>query len=304
MELRQLRYFIAVAEELNFTRAAERCHIAQPPLSQQIMKLEVELGVTLFDRSNRRVSLTPEGQTFLCVARGTLDTLEYGVEQMRLMARGVVGRLRVGFLNSGIQTDFPKAITAFRRSHPGIMLDIREMESADQAQALRRGELDVGLAHHCQADASFLDMRTFMVDRYLLAVHEDHPLAARSSFDWPDIDGEPFIMFSRLSYPEAYDRALAVYRGHGVMPRIVQDAGTHQTKLALIAAGMGIGFVPERMGAILPGCVRMLPPSADDDDTRAALMLVWRKGSVSAPLQCFLDTMAGFCRESAGPVAG
>jgi DNA-binding transcriptional LysR family regulator len=304
MELRQLRYFIAVAEELNFTRAAARCHIAQPPLSQQIMKLEAELGVTLLDRSNRRVSLTSEGQSFLCVARGTLDTLEYGVEQMRLMARGVIGKLRIGFQNSGIQTDFPRGITAFRQEHPGIMLDMREMESVDQLEALGKGELDAGLSQHCRADFPDTAFRTFMVDRYLLAVHESHPLAGKPGYEWSDIDGQPFIMFSRARYPEEYDRALAHYLELGVAPKIVQDTGTHETKLSLIAAGMGMGFVFERMRAVCPDCVRLLPPVRAEDATYSPLLLIWRKGCVSSPLQCFLDVMGRFCREDGecGPV--
>ncbi len=129
MELRQLKYFIAVAEELHFGRAAARCHIAQPPLSQQIKRLEEELGVKLLERTSRKVSLTDEGSGFLVVARDTIETLEGGIEKMRMMAEGIIGKLRVGFLSSGLYTDFPKGVTAFRKRYPGIQLDIREMQS-------------------------------------------------------------------------------------------------------------------------------------------------------------------------------
>lgn len=297
MELRQLRYFIAVAEELNFTRAAERCHIAQPPLSQQIKKLEEELGARLFNRTNRVVSLTDEGKSFLCVARNTLETLDAGVERVKSIARGEIGRLRVGFLNSGIQTDFPKAVTAFRKAHPGILLDIREMQSADQNAALRANELDAGLSHHCYADHEDLDAQTFLVDKYYLAVHEEHPLAQKGSVEWADLDKQPYIMFSREHYPEAYDRAIALFHQRKVMPRIVQEAKTHQMKLSLIAAGMGIGFVPDRMRAICPDCVRMIPADLEGETSHSSLKIVWRKGDSSPALKCFLDVVGGFCRD-------
>ncbi len=297
MEFRQLKYFIAVAEELNFSRAAERCHIAQPPLSQQIKKLEEELGVRLFDRTNRKVSITPEGRQFLCVARNTLETLECGVERVRMVARGEIGRLRIGFLNSAIQTDFPKAITAFRKAHPGIILDIREMQSSDQNIALRSGELDAGLSHHCYADHEDLEARTFLIDKYLLAVHEDHPLAQKGFVEWSDLDNEPYIMFSREHYPSAYDRAIACFHENGIMPRIVQEAKTHHTKLSLIAAGMGIGFVPERMRSITPDCVCLLPVDLQGETSHSSLKLVWKKGEISPALRCFLTVTGEFCQD-------
>lgn len=297
MELRQLKYFIAVAEELHFGRAAERCHIAQPPLSQQIKRLEEELGVILLERTSRKVSLTDEGSMFLAVARDTLCTLDGGIEKMHMMAEGLIGKLRVGFLSSGLHTDFFKGVTAFRKKYPGIMLDIREMQSSDQNNALRAGDLDVGLSHHCYANHYNLEAKTFMADRYFLAVHHEHPLVAKGHAGYPDIDKEPFIMFSRQHYPEAYDRAIGRYYKYGVQPRVVQEAKTHQTKLSLIAAGMGIGFVPERMCAALPDCVRMIPFDFQGEVHNTPLKLVWRKGDKSPTLKCFLEVLSEFCRE-------
>lgn len=297
MELRQLRYFIAVAEELHFGRAAERCHIAQPPLSQQIKRLEEELGVTLLERTSRKVSLTEEGRGFLAVARETLSTLENGIEKMRMMAEGLIGKLRIGFLSSGLHTDFLKGVTEFRKQYPGIQLDIREMQSSDQNLAIRAGDLDVGLSHYCYANHYHLDAKTFLADRYFLAVHEEHPLAQKGHAGYADIDKEPFIMFSRQHYPEAYDRAIGRYHKFGVMPRIVQEAKTHQTKLTLIAAGMGIGFVPERMRAACPDTVRMLPFDFKGELHRTPLKIVWRKGEQSPALRCFLEVMSDFCRD-------
>lgn len=297
MELRQLKYFIAVAEELHFGRAAERCHIAQPPLSQQIKRLEEELEVQLFERTSRKVSLTEEGRMFLQVARDTLNTLEGGVEKMRMMAEGIIGKLRIGFLSSGLHTDFLRGVTEFRKRYPGIQLDIREMQSSDSNVALRAGDLDLGLLHYCYADHYKLESRTFLADRYFLAVHEDHPLAEKRIAGYPDLDGEPYIMFSREHYPDAYERAITRYHRHGVHPRVVQEAKTHQTKLSLIAAGMGIGFVPERMRAVLPDTVRMIPFDFQNETHRIPVKLVWRKGDQSPALKCFLEVIEEFCRE-------
>ncbi|MBG0791158.1 MAG: LysR family transcriptional regulator [Desulfovibrionaceae bacterium] len=303
MELRQIKYFIAVAEELHFGRAAARCHIAQPPLSQQIKRLEEELDVKLFERTSRKVSLTDEGSMFLHVARDTLATLEGGIEKMRMLADGIIGKLRVGLLSSGLYTDFPKGVTAFRKRYPGIRLDIREMQSSDQSLALRAGELDVGLSHYCYADHYNLDSRTFLADRYYLAVHEEHPLARKKLAGYADIDKQPFIMFSRQHYPDAYDRAIGRYHKYGVQPRIVQEAKTHLTKLSLVAAGMGIGFVPERMRAALPSTVRLVPFDFQGDVHRTPLKLVWRKNDPSPALRCFLEVMEAFRREEENPSA-
>ena len=294
MEIRQLKYFIAVAEELNFTRAAERCHIAQPPLSQQIKKLEEELGTLLFNRTNRSVELTDEGRALLPVARNVLDTLAAGVEQVRMVSRGEVGQLRIGFLNSAIQTRFPEAVTGFRKRFPGIVLDIREMQSADQNKALHDGELDVALCHHCYADDEGLSSKVFLRDAYILAVHRDHPLAARGTAGWKDLDNESFIMFSHQHYPASYERAVNRFSSMDINPRIVQEAKTHQTKLALVAAGMGMGFVPERMRAVCPEHVRLVPFKWDGVKHHSALKLAWKQGPISTALQCFLDVMDEF----------
>jgi DNA-binding transcriptional LysR family regulator len=291
MELRQLKYFVAVAEELNFTRAAKRCHIAQPPLSQQIKKLEEELETKLFDRTNRAVSLTKEGKSFLCVARNTLDTLECGVSKIKSIARGEIGILRIGFLNSAIQTRFPEALTEFRKRHPGIKLEIQDMESRILKRAILDDELDVGICHHKESDSETLKFRIFLNDPYFLAVHKDHRFVEKGTAGWKDLDGEPFIMFSRENYPNSYERSIARFNERGTRPKIIQEAQTQQTKLSLIAAGMGMGFVPSRMKSVCPACVRMLPFQWDGVSPNSALKVAWKHGEISTALQLFLDVL-------------
>jgi len=299
MELRQLKYFIAVAEELNFTRAAKRCHIAQPPLSQQIKKLEEELETRLFDRTNRVVALTPEGKSFLCVARNTLETLDCGVKHVKSIARGEIGRLRVGFLNSAIHTKFPAALTEFRNRYPGIVLDIQEMESRTQKDAIINDELDVGFCHHCTTDDETMESRTFLKDSYFLAVNESHPFTKMKTVGWDDLKDEPFIMFSRQHYPNAYERSITRFHERDCMPRIVQEARTQQIKLSLIAAGMGMGFVPKRMKSVCPKCVRFLPFDWDGVKQYSSLKVAWKKGEVSTALYSFLKVLKEFSEDEA-----
>ncbi len=292
MELRQLRYFLAVAEELHFGRAALRLHMAQPPLSKQIKNLEEELDVVLFDRTNRKVRLTPEGRKLVDVARTTLKTLTCGLEQVQRMSRGEIGRLTIGFINTATQTSFPHAVAEFRRRYPGIALDLREMNSHIQRDAVRDEQLDAGLALMCShVDMSGFEFMIFMRDNYLLAVHEDHPLANREMACDLDLHGESLIMFPRVYDPVSYDKTMSRFREHGVEPNVVQEAGTIQTKLSLVATGMGVGFVPSRTERGLPQGVRLVPYDHGTVSGITNLKLIWRAGHVSSALQCFIDVM-------------
>ncbi len=296
MELRQLRYFIAVAEELHFGRAAARLFIAQPPLSQQIKKLEEEMGVLLFDRSNRRVRLTPEGRKFLCVARSTLESLDCGVEKVKRMARGEIGRLQVGFVNTAAQSRFPNVVAEFRKHHPGITLDIREMYSHVQRDAVAAGEMDAGLVHCCCVEMRGLDWLTFLSEEYVLAVHEDHPIARQDISCDEDLHGEDLIMFPREYSPVSYDKTIARFHNRGIVPNIVQEAGTHQTKLALVSAGMGMGFVPARMERACPPSVKLIHYEWGEQKGISELKLIWKEGEVPSALACFIDTMKEHCQ--------
>lgn len=299
MNLRQLEYFRAVAEELHFGRAARKMHVAQPPLSQQIKKLEDELGVLLFRRDNRNVSMTPEGRKFLCVVRNALGTLENGVEQVRMMSRGEVGRLGVGFVPSVAQSYFTEAVAEFRARHPGIVLDLYEMDSVEQRRQLHDGELDAGIVFGRCSRSSDLNFRVFLRDPYLLAVHRDHRFAEASSVRLEDLHGEDLIVFPRAVHPKSYDESLAVFHARGIEPNIVQEAASHHTKLALVSTGMGVGLVPSRMAAVCPDCVRLMPFDWQGGKAacKSVLDLAWRAGDTSPALACFLAVMEEFCPE-------
>lgn len=294
MELRQLRYFIAVAEEEHFGRAAEKLGMAQPPLSQQIKKLEEEMGVLLFRRSSRRVALTTEGQAFACTVRKTLAAMERGVDQVRMMARGEKARLRVGFIASAAHSEFPKAVALFRRKHPDILLDLREMHSIHQYQKLKKGELDAGLLMFFQSEITGLECHSFLKEPYMLAVRRDHPLARSCSLDIRSLHRENFVMYPRWNHPTTYDTIMSRFERLGVEPAIVQESTTLQTKLALIASGMGIGLLPCRMQATCPPEVRMIPFDWRGEPLMSELRVAWRYSGQSPVLESFLDVMRKF----------
>lgn len=294
MELRQLRYFIAVAEEKHFGRAAERLHMAQPPLSQQIKRLEEDLGVMLFNRTKRSVKLTREGLQFLTVARKTLETLNTGAEHIRMMARGEIGKLRIGFINSAAQSAFPDAVASFRKKHPSIALDIQDVHSDESMILLRKDELDACIVQGSNADYRHLEWIVFMRDPYVLAVREDHKLARCGQVGFTALHSETLIMPPREYYPETYGAITAMFEERGATPSIVQEADTHQTRLALVAAGMGVTFVPARMEQACPRSVTLVPFRWPVDPPMSELRLVWRSGDDSIALSMFVDVMEKF----------
>ncbi len=293
MELRQLRYFIAVAEEKHFGRAAERLHMAQPPLSQQIKKLEEDLGVMLFNRTKRSVKLTREGSRFLAVARNTLDTLNTGAEQLRMMARGEVGRVRVGFINSAAQSNFPDAVAAFRRDHPSIALDIQDTHTPEAMEKLKAEELDAALIQG-GVDDKALESMAYLMDPYVLAMRQDHRLARCVRVGFKTLHNETLIMPPREYYPATYGAIMNMFEERGLSPRIVQEVDQHQTRLALVAAGMGVSFVPARMEQACPRSVKLMQFRWPQHPPMSELLLVWRRGDDSVALALFLEVMRRF----------
>ncbi len=180
MELRQLRYFVAVAEELHFRRAAERLHISQPPLSQQIRALEDELGFALLIRTRRRVQLTPAGEAFLRDARVLLGELDGAVATARRIDAGQTGRLRVGFVGSALLSIVPGTVERFRASRPGVAIELRERSTVDQLRAVAAGLVDVGLVRPPIDDEGGLRAETVLRERTVAALPTGHPLAALS----------------------------------------------------------------------------------------------------------------------------
>jgi DNA-binding transcriptional LysR family regulator len=254
MELRHLRYFIAVAEELHFGRAARRLRMAQPPLSQQIRALERELGVALFERSSRRVALTTAGRLFLVEARRTLTQAGHAMLVARRAELGEIGELRVGFSTSAPFTAVvSQALFSFRQRYPGIRLLLNEMTRSAQVEALAAEELDVAFIRGFALPVLPQDIRGLMLieEPLLLAVHAGHPLA---SSDRPvriaDLAGESFVIFGRERGGGFNEHVALLCRRAGFEPNVTQEASGLATLLGLVAAGFGITLISASLGAL------------------------------------------------------
>jgi DNA-binding transcriptional LysR family regulator len=246
VELRHLRYFVAVAEELNFTRAAARLHIAQPPLSTQIRALENELSAQLFLREKRRVYLTQAGQELLERARLILAQAQSAKEAARAAAAGTTGRLALGFTASAMFTErLPAVIRKFRRTAPRVGLSLREMTSLDQLSALHERSLDVGILR--KPDVSPPD-GVAVEDWYhaplVAAIPKDHPLARRRGVRIADLRDQPLITYPREAGIGLYWPVLQLCAKAGFRPHIVREVREPSTMMGLVSAGVGIAIVP------------------------------------------------------------
>ena len=250
MELRQLRYFIAVAEELHFRRAAARLHISQPPLSQQIARLEEELGCRLLSRTRRRVELTPAGEAFLRDARATLEELDVAVATVRRIETGQAGLLRVNFVGSALLSIVPGIIQRFRRGRPEVEIELRERSTLEQLRALNSGIIDVGLVRPPIDPDDALATEVVMRERTVAAIPSDHPLAKRARIPLRRLAAEPLVLFPREQAPGFHDLLTGRLAATGSSPRVVQYAPEMTTIIGLVAAGIGLSPVPASVAGL------------------------------------------------------
>ncbi|MEU6654172.1 LysR family transcriptional regulator [Streptomyces sp. NPDC046900] len=259
MDLRHLRYFVAVAEERHFGRAAERLHMAQPPLSQQIRQLEAELGVDLFHRTTRRVDLTAAGRAYLKRARAILAEVDDAARLARRVAAGAVGHLTIGCVGSATYSLLPALSRRLSLELPGVDFSFRgEMLAPDQVEALRTGAIDVALLRPPLADLS-LTVRTLRHDRLVVAVPADHPLAKRSRLRAHDLADADLIMHSADRRSVMYGVVLRLLHDAGVEPHIRHEVGETSTLITLVAGGLGLAVVPEPATALTLEGVVYLP---------------------------------------------
>lgn len=284
MDLRHLRYFTAVAEERHFGRAAQRLGIAQPPLSRQIQDLESELGFSLFDRSRRRVELTPAGAVFLAHVRRVFDALELAVHEARRASVGETGRLVVGYLSSLAYSGITELVRTFRGELPAVELALREMPPQEQIEALKDGRIDVGFVRAPLHDAR-LASECVRREPLLVALPADHPLAARKRIPLELLSREPFVVFPRQRGSAFFDLVMGLCRAAGFSPRIAQEA-LHLDILSLVAAGFGVSILPESIKNVGRKGLALRPivgaPSTD-------LLVAWRADDASPTLRQFLS---------------
>ena len=301
MELRHLRYFVAVAEELNFTRAAARLHIGQPPLSMQIRDLEGEMGVRLFERTQRRVALTPAGQCLLEHAYRILGGVREAVEAAQRAARGELGELRVGFTSSLPFTDLlPDALHAYRRRFPAVRLQLSEMFTPEQFGALARGELDVGFVRLQGGRApDGIALREIARNPLRLVVNASHRLAGAAAVSFAELRDEDFIGFPADVGTDLPAVLRGLCRQAGFEPRIVQTAREATTQIGLVGAGLGVAVLPAPLETVRMARVRYLPIIDADAQFRLAVATV--EGAPSPLLQGFLDVVDGVIERPAVP---
>lgn len=286
MELRHLRYFIAVAEELHFRRAAERLHMSQPPLSQQIRQLEEEVGATLLLRNQRKVELTAAGAAFLVRAREILDSVEDAARQARRVQRGEVGRLAVGFVGSAMYSFVPELLRAFRDDKPDIALRLHEMGTTEQLRQLEDGRLDVGFVRLRGARPG-LAFESVLDEEVVVALPDVHPLAQRPLLRLSDLEGESLVLLTPAGSPGLRAALAGTIAQLGGEEQIVQDVAEMSTVIGLVAAGVGISLVPESVRALVRHGVTYRPLAGEAPIVRLAM--VWRVTDDSPVLSAFLE---------------
>ncbi|AUC94972.1 MULTISPECIES: LysR substrate-binding domain-containing protein [Bradyrhizobium] len=291
MELRHIRYFVALGEELNFTRAAERLHIAQPPLSQQIRQLEDELGVTLLQRNSRPVRLTEAGVLFLARARALLASFEDAVADTRRVGRGQAGKLALGFVGSAMFAGLPDVVGAYRDACPDVELVLDEMLAAEIAEALRRRRIDVGFARPALLPEAGLAQRVILEEPYVAALPRTHPLAARRSVALAELSDDAFVLYPARPEPSVTGLIVAACAAAGFTPRLAQEVLHLQTAIGLIAAGVGVSLVPEAAARAQTGRGVAYIPLANPT-VMAPLTIAWREEDVSPAVQRLLEIAA------------
>jgi DNA-binding transcriptional LysR family regulator len=300
LELRHLRYFLAVADTLHFGRAAERLGMSQPPLSQQIRQLETLIGAHLFVRSHRRVQLTPAGDVLLEQARDILQRVNGAVELVQRAQRGESGELRLGLTRATpLLPQIPRAIFAYRQQYPQVQMQLREMNSLRQIDALLADELDVGIIRKRVLPEELIAKR-LLDDPLALVLHTTHPLLAgkdpaKLRLSLRQLAHEPFVGFSRDAGAGIHDHVITLCRNAGFSPRIVQEAGESSTLISLVAAGLGICVLPS-------SCCHIQVEGAcfvalSDRGATSEIQLAWRREAVTPLLRQFIALLK---REVAG----
>jgi DNA-binding transcriptional LysR family regulator len=292
-DLRQLRYFVAVAEELSFTRAARRLHISQPPLSQQIQALEQDLGARLFDRDKRNVALTEPGRTLLEQAHQILAKADEARREVTQAAAGFSGRLRLAYTVSvSFHPSLPQILLRFGHHAPGVRVLLHEMYSEPQYAALLAGQIDVGFVRgEPRSHDETAGLRVDVIDRepLLLALPTGHPLSGRSILRMGELAGEAFVVQPRELAPTLYGRLVQIAAKAGFHPMIRQHAQQLNGLLALVAAGIGLALVPATMQVVRLAGVSYVP--LEDPDAYLLLAVASRRHDASPVLAQFLQTV-------------
>lgn len=290
MKFRHLRYFVAVAEELNFTRAAERLNMAQPPLSQQIKQLEDELDTVLIERGSRPLRLTRAGEVMLKHAHRILDISKEAQADVARVGKGQIGILNVGFVGSSLFSVLPGILTEFRQQFPKVDVSLNEMLAPQIANGLRDRKVDVGIIRPALLAIDGFEQRSLIEEPLVLAVPKNHALSKRASVSLSDASGEPLILYPRQPKPSLTDDVLSACRSAGVESEIIQEVLHLQTALILVAQGVGLTFVAQSVAQHPRDGVAFV--QITDPAPTSVLSLAWRRDEASPALDGFLRICA------------
>jgi DNA-binding transcriptional LysR family regulator len=289
VELRHLRYFVAVGEEEHFGRAADRLHIVQPALTRQVQQLEDEIGCALFERLKRGVRLTEAGKQFLEESRRLLSDLENGLDRTRRVAQGKLGRLRVGFVETALYTaELPSILNEFRTSWPEVRLELfQSINSRVVAEQLRDRKIDCGFVYVLPTDLREVKSYRITSDQWVLAFPQAHRLVKSKRVRLRDLERESFVWYPRGALPVLYERVLSACHAAGVTLNIVQEGNSPTTLLSLVAGGIGLSFINK-------SAARMKPPNVvlrEVEDLRVKLEFsaIWWADKNDPALDNFVD---------------
>ncbi|MBK6651715.1 MAG: LysR family transcriptional regulator [Betaproteobacteria bacterium] len=288
MEFRHLRYFLALAEELHFGRAAKRLSISQPPLSLNIQQLESSVGAQLFVRNSREVRLTAAGQAFVPKARALLDQAVEAAQHVRDVQQGLVGHLHIGFVGAMLYRGLPQMLRQFEADHPSLQVSLHELNSQDQLIALTQDRLDLGFVHTTRVPPQ-LSRILVASQPFVCCLPVSHRLAKKRRVALADLQGEPFAMVSRAVSPDYHERLISLCTGAGFHPDIRYELRHWLSVVSLVSQGLGVALVPEALQqSRLPDTVFV--PLASDS-TPYETYCLWKKARDHAAMAAFLDTV-------------
>jgi DNA-binding transcriptional LysR family regulator len=297
VEIRQLRYFVAVAEELNFNRAAERLYISQSALSRQIQQLEENLSAVLLERNSKRVALTVAGESFYHHALRILGELQFAAEESKLLSAGQRGSLAIGIFGSSILDLVPQVLKRFTSAHPEVRVALHPMDKDAQIQALRERRLTIGFNRLVPAEPD-IEQEEVRQEPLMLALGEGHRLAQRESIDLQEILEEPLILYPRGVRGSLVVQIRQMFERYGAQPVVAHEVTDVTTSIALVGGGMGLSIVPRAaVNLRLPGVIYR--PLNCRGDSTIELICLYRKGDQSPVLRSFLEVLREF-RDEAG----